>query len=255
MDGCPDNELENPPYLPGAFFPPPRAAVLSEGPMAQPPREGQGNPGRKVGLGRHQPGSADRGPRRWPGPSRGEVSRAQGQEGERPEVGQEQVGGQSAVCSGRPQPPPLPVLGRGEIPPLPRGLLGRGGTRGQAEAPQTETACFSSRGGRRDPAGRDCLCLQPPVPLHALQPAQPVRPHGSPGVPQVRAVLTAAPRPGGGPGGEHTETQREPGGTPVLPVTHSPCRAAPRFGPDPRPPDLGPFSGSLPALPPSFAPT
>lgn len=41
VDGCPDNELENPPYVPGEFFPPPRAAVLSEEPMAQPPGKGR----------------------------------------------------------------------------------------------------------------------------------------------------------------------------------------------------------------------
>lgn len=52
-----------------------------------------------------------------------------------------------------------------------------------------ETASFCSRGGGWDPAGRHHLCLQPPVPLHALQPAQPVRPDGSLRLAQVGAVL------------------------------------------------------------------
>lgn len=51
-----------------------------------------------------------------------------------------------------------------------------------------ETASFCSRGGGWDPAGRHHLYLQPPVPLHTLQPAQPVRPDGSLRLAQVGAV-------------------------------------------------------------------
>lgn len=108
--------------------------------------------------------------------------RTTGSEGA-PSRGECQADRQRGVASGRASE------GRAGSPrPVEEGARDVGSTSPLGGDP-TETALLSSRGGWRDPPGSHHLCLQPAVPLHALQPAQPVRPDRSHRLPQVRAPL------------------------------------------------------------------
>lgn len=172
-------------------------------------------------------------------------------------MGQEQVDVKSVVCKGRSQHPPCPSPWKsrhskfqggswdvGGHPPARRGLHRWrqppsvpgvvGGTL------QAATICTSSR-----------QFLSTHYNLHNLY-----------GLTEAFAShrwgpCAGCPAPWGGAGGDCTETQREPAGTPVLPVTRSPCRTAWWLGQTP-PPALAyraPRSPlCLPAAPPGEAP-
>lgn len=232
VDGCPDNELENPPYVPGELPPAPwhRAgtwwlrsglwlgrleAVISVTRGCSQP--GKGGP-RRFRCGRPPPHNVDPSPAAEARPGRVGIV-GSGTRQRQPETGR----GWSLCVWALPRAARgvrlIPVLGKVETvwgrAPSSQGAPRVGCSRVGCASPPgrgpSEKVPPSPRGGGRVPPGSHHLCLQPPVSLHALQPAQPVRPDRGLGLPQVRACEG---RPGGG---------REPGPPRGQALSPRPC--------------------------------
>lgn len=181
VDGCPDNDLENPPYLPG------------ECPRRPPQAQSAG----------------------WGSPT-----------------------GSSRAAPASTPFPPLEKWGlyRDE-PRVPRVLPGCWGGTGLPGRGSLQTVPLAPRGGRRDAPGSHHLRLQPPVAVHPLQPAQPVRPDRGPGLQPVRPVR-GAPVGGCGAGGREGPQ-----------AALGQMWAGPRVPLCPRPTTSDPAPLSVPALP------